>query len=504
MYECPNCGGQLRFDIEKQKLLCDNCSSEFAPDTEMIQENAGETDEFGAQVFECPNCGAKMITTNVNVVSFCSYCGTSAVIPGRIANEKKPAYILPFKKTKEDCIKEYKAHVRRSVFAPKEFRDPKFLDTFRGIYMPYWLYDFRYTNTANVEVYQSSRSGDYILTDYYDMQAPLDAEYTGLAYDASAAFNDITSNGILPWNEEEIKPFSPGYMCGFYADTEDVPKEVYEQDAGEIAAGNVFDSIRKTADKDGYDMEEPSTSQGKVWHLGGCQVRARRALLPVWFLTWRRKDRVAYAVMNGENGKLTADLPVDMKRYLIGSLLMAVPFFLLFSLHTVTSYTLLTIAQVLAAAAALIYYFERKDIDIWETRRKDKGYMYLTGQTYEAEKKSRESGKERMKIRKTLFMVYFIFIFSITLLSSAAALISDAMTSGFLPVLVSIAALIVLLAVIGVMRKNSDDARGTLRCLYANLLTGIAAAVISIAHPANDVFYYAASVLWLLTIRRFL
>ena len=308
MYECPNCGGQLRFDIEKQKLLCDNCSSEFAPDTEMIQENAGETDEFGAQVFECPNCGAKMITTNVNVVSFCSYCGTSAVIPGRIANEKKPAYILPFKKTKEDCIKEYKAHVRRSVFAPKEFRDPKFLDTFRGIYMPYWLYDFRYTNTANVEVYQSSRSGDYILTDYYDMQAPLDAEYTGLAYDASAAFNDITSNGILPWNEEEIKPFSPGYMCGFYADTEDVPKEVYEQDAGEIAAGNVFDSIRKTADKDGYDMEEPSTSQGKVWHLGGCQVRARRALLPVWFLTWRRKDRVAYAVMNGENGKLTVIL----------------------------------------------------------------------------------------------------------------------------------------------------------------------------------------------------
>ena len=47
--------------------------------------------------------------------------------------------------------------------------------------------------------------------------------------------------------------------------------------------------------------------------------RAENALFPVWFLTWRKNDRVAFLVMNGETGKISADLPVDIRRFLLGS-----------------------------------------------------------------------------------------------------------------------------------------------------------------------------------------
>lgn len=30
--------------------------------------------------------------------------------------------------------------MRRAIFAPKELKDPKYIDSFRGIYMPYWAY----------------------------------------------------------------------------------------------------------------------------------------------------------------------------------------------------------------------------------------------------------------------------------------------------------------------------------------------------------------------------
>ena len=52
-------------------------------------------------------------------------------------------------------------------------------------------------------------------------------------------------------------------------------------------------------------------------------------MFPVWFLSYRKKDRVAYATVNGQTGLVVADIPIDPKRYLLGSLLLAIPIFAL-------------------------------------------------------------------------------------------------------------------------------------------------------------------------------
>lgn len=31
MYQCPNCGGNIKFDIASQKMACANCNSYFDP-----------------------------------------------------------------------------------------------------------------------------------------------------------------------------------------------------------------------------------------------------------------------------------------------------------------------------------------------------------------------------------------------------------------------------------------------------------------------------------------
>ena len=61
IYQCPNCGGPLKFDPEKQKYACEFCLSVFT------QENleAWEKEKKGAQgqkgvpvLYTCPSCGA--------------------------------------------------------------------------------------------------------------------------------------------------------------------------------------------------------------------------------------------------------------------------------------------------------------------------------------------------------------------------------------------------------------------------------------------------------------
>lgn len=60
MYECPNCGGNLRFYIPSQQLFCAYCESRFDPysvqkETDTVDGDCFETN--GKTVFrERENC----------------------------------------------------------------------------------------------------------------------------------------------------------------------------------------------------------------------------------------------------------------------------------------------------------------------------------------------------------------------------------------------------------------------------------------------------------------
>ena len=96
---------------------------------------------------------------------------------------------------------------------------------------------------------------------------------------------------------------------------------------------------------------------------------------PVGFLTYRKDDRVAYAVMNGSTGKITADLPVDKKKYILGSILLAVPIFAVLAfLITMTGQMVLTASSVLALVSLVIYGLELSAISDKDSHADDKGF----------------------------------------------------------------------------------------------------------------------------------
>ena len=43
----------------------------------------------------------------------------------------------------------------------------------------------------------------------------------------------------------------------------------------------------------------------------------RSAMFPVWFMSYRNKDRVAYATVNGQTGKVSADIPMSVPKYFV-------------------------------------------------------------------------------------------------------------------------------------------------------------------------------------------
>ena len=236
MFACKNCGGNVKYDIASGQLACEYCHSLFDPYAYEDKTSDAEVQkDFEATIFTCPQCGGEILSTDDTAAGFCSFCGASTILYSRIEKEHKPAYIIPFAKTKEDCKQSYSSLMRKAIFAPKELKDPKFIDGFRGIYMPYWTYYVTQEAPLSIDAKKSYRRGDYIITDYYKLNGQLDSYYKGLSYDASSSFEDNLSQTLAPFDVKNMKRFTPAFLSGFYADTADLPSSVYQDDAQQAA-----------------------------------------------------------------------------------------------------------------------------------------------------------------------------------------------------------------------------------------------------------------------------
>jgi len=377
LYECPNCGGNLKFDIPSQLLKCDYCHTVKDPYEVTKEQDAEENDVFDVTVFTCPQCGGEIMSTDTSAAEFCSFCGASTILSSRISRENRPAQIIPFKQTKEACKKAYIARMKRAPFAPDELKDEKHIDSFRGIYMPYWSYNISQEGPVLLKGEKSYGRGDYTYTDHYDLSGRIDASYNNLSYDASASFADSISEQIAPFHVRDKKEFTPSFLSGFYADTSDVDSDLYKNDAIEIANKTSYDNIRKVpafADLK-LSCAKNNFALTTTFHTY-CEPPCR-VMYPVWFMSYRKNDRVAYATVNGQTGKVAADIPVDLKKYVISSVLLALPIFLLLNLFfTIKPKTVLAFAGVLAVASFFIYMAEIAKIFHRDERHDDRGYLY--------------------------------------------------------------------------------------------------------------------------------
>ncbi|SDK82546.1 Double zinc ribbon [Sarcina sp. DSM 11001] len=372
MYDCPNCGGNLRFDISLQKLHCDYCGTDLDPYSYEKKKDAVESQVFETTVYTCPQCGGEIMTTNVSATGFCTYCGASTILDSRIRNEKRPARIIPFQKTKEDCKKSFASMMRRSLYAPKELKSSEYLENFRGIYIPYWMYDFKINQIKGMRGSTSARHGDYIVTKHYSLNCDMDTSYNGVSFDASSSLDDSLSESIAPFDANGAKDFTPSFLCGFYADTADVPANTYKGDALSLIAEDVVDRA-KSQIFPGRGAVTPADPERVLRYSSS---KPACAMFPVWFLTYRHKDRVAYAVMNGQTGKISSDLPIVEGKYLAGSLIFAVPLFFLFNaVLTVTAPTALLLTMIPAAAAGFAFLSEIRAQIALEAHEGDKGYQ---------------------------------------------------------------------------------------------------------------------------------
>ena len=348
-YKCPACTGPLHYVGESGKLECDFCGSTydvveiealFAEKEKKAQEayaaqqqkekaqpdaeqSAPETEQWdrsdftdwggdSMQAYQCPSCGAELICDQNTAATSCPYCGNPTVIPGKFTGALKPELLLPFKLTREQAKDALRKHYKGKRLLPKLFSAENKIDEIKGVYVPFWMFDSQTDADITMQAQRTSvyREGDYRVTktSHYHVQRAGTVTFEKIPVDASSKMPDDYMDAIEPFDFGELCPFSTAYLPGFLADKYDVSAEDCSDRAEERMIQSAISQMK--ADAGGYDSCIAVDSHVDI-HKG----KVHYAMIPVYLLNTRWKDKRFLFAMNGQTGKMVSELPVSWGKF---------------------------------------------------------------------------------------------------------------------------------------------------------------------------------------------
>lgn len=329
-HKCEACGAVLKFNPHGQNWACEYCKNvytkeqidayeakrgveELTKDTEAVKL---ETNAEGMDIYSCPNCGAEIIADENTSATFCVYCKNTAILKNKLIGEFNPSKIIPFRNTLEDAKNAFKSITKGKPLAPKEFTSNANIEQIKGIYIPFWLYD--YTVSADIVADAkritswSDGSYRYTKTDTYLAKRSGNMDFYRIPVDGSTRFDNEIMNSIEPFDYNYLTDFSHSYLSGFLAEKYDVDANGAMSEATTRVVNSATEELKK--DIVGYSTVIV-TGQTNNPNM----TKNEYVLLPVWLLNVKYNNKMYTFAMNGQTGKMIGDIPVDKKKVVIYS-----------------------------------------------------------------------------------------------------------------------------------------------------------------------------------------
>jgi len=330
-YKCPNCGGAITFSSASQQMICGHCGASFDPealrryDEEMrnSQEESYGWNEYdgeamnsgelsGMRAYSCPSCGGEIVGDKNTVATSCPYCGNPAILQGKLSGMLRPDCLIPFKLDKAAAKQALTKHLKGKPLLPKLFKTQNRLDSITGIYVPFWLFGcdtharirYRATQTKS----WSDSKYNYTRTDYYQLIREGDVGFANVPVDGSQKMDDAYMEAIEPFDYNQLTGFQSAYLAGYLADKYDVDAERSKARANERVKRSTEAVFASTAA--GYTTCVPESTNIQFSN-GSVQY----ALMPVWMLNTKYKDKMYTFAMNGQTGRLVGELPVSWGKF---------------------------------------------------------------------------------------------------------------------------------------------------------------------------------------------
>ena len=342
---CPYCSGELSYIISRRELSCSLCGVKLSPEeyeaaaaakkarrecsspsSHSPKTNAGESENRSSGTPDyapCEHCRLLVGRGVGDLLGECPLCHTkisgaensSGEDPaGEISPENQsfaaPDLIVPFSHDQEFFIQEFRKRLKSLEFVPDSFLEAS-IASVRAFYVPVFLYDAEVSGemTFHGEVLTriSTHPPEY-RQEVFETEAAGRQLYSASPENLTCEFSDDAFRKLEPFDSKEARPWSRIYAA------------IPDLKIPAITSADYFGRSRLRF-REFFELflskgEYYTSFTGAKEQVSLTPLKVSYAWLPVWVMEIREGGTKTLCYMNGQTGKLEADIPVSKVKFL--------------------------------------------------------------------------------------------------------------------------------------------------------------------------------------------
>ena len=319
--KCPNCGAELKYDIETGNLKCGHCGHTVEVDDGGAVQRRALTDEItknheqwkDGAVFRCENCGAKGVLDKTSLSKNCAFCGSSHIVSTQELAGIKPDSVIPFQVTKESAREKFFKWIKSKFFAPGKLKRMDKDEQFNAIYSSSWSFSAntntrysgtlgrRETRTRTVTVNGRPQTQTQTTIRYFRVSGDIQQNYRDFFVQSGDQIKAKTFDKLKPFNLSFLKVYRQEYLAGIIAEHYTRNIDICFNDFANFIRRDLRSRIMRKHNADVVQsLNLNTTYSDKAFNY---------VLLPVYIANYSWRAKLYNFFVNGTNGKVVGKYP---------------------------------------------------------------------------------------------------------------------------------------------------------------------------------------------------
>ncbi len=215
-----------------------------------------------------------------------------------------PQYIIPFKKTREDAVEIYSDYIEKYDYLPRAF-SPENADLhMKQTYVPVYFVNAKAEADIDFEVtrIRQDESVDYRLC--RSGECTID----NLVVGGSPYIYDDVLSCVGKYDLKDAVKYSTELTAGTVVSDSKLPGDSFSDIVDDAIMNKVEEAFTDT-------IKEKETIYVDERNITITEKNVKCVLIPVWVLQITKKHYTYTILINGQTGKITAELPPNGKKY---------------------------------------------------------------------------------------------------------------------------------------------------------------------------------------------